>query len=245
MIYLLRHAERIDMSKNQKEKEIWDKSLRYRTNFYDVPLSINGIIQAYNGIAKIIPKNFNGEIEFIYCSPFTRCIQTALQFQKYIYDNFNVIVLVRIEYGLALHIFKENEMFLTNTNIKLVGDKFVVTKMFDFIDKYLDKEKIYKRYGIKRFDTNYKSIMTREQINSEQTYTHALNTRIMTIKQISKMSDKSKITIICAHCETCHLIYNYINRKWSSTKNAPKYRFVCGFKFGVKPNKLVFLEMIG
>ncbi len=244
MIYLLRHAERIDLSKDQKEKEIWNKSARCKTNLYDMPLSINGIEQAYNNIAKIIPKNYKGDFNYIYCSPLTRCIQTALQFQKYIYDKFNIVVLVRIEYGLALHMFKENETFWLGSNIKLVGDKFVVTKMFDFIDKYLDKEKIYKRYGVKRFDINYKSFFTREQINLEQTYTEAINTRIATIKQIAKISDKSKITLICAHCETCHLIYNYINRKWISTKDAPKYQFVGGFKFGVKPNKLVFLEMI-
>jgi bisphosphoglycerate-dependent phosphoglycerate mutase len=244
MIYLLRHAERIDLSKDQKEKEIWNKSARCKTNLYDMPLSINGIEQAYNGIAKIIPKNYKDEFDYIYCSPLTRCIQSALQFQKYIFDKFKKIVLVRIEYGLALHMFKENETFWLGTNIKLVSDKFVVTKMFDFIDKYLDKEKIYKRYGAKRFDTNYTSIFTREQINSEQTYTEAINSRIATIKQIAKISDKSKITIICAHCETCHLIFNYINRKWITTKDAPKYQFVGGFKFGVKPNKLVFLEMI-
>jgi bisphosphoglycerate-dependent phosphoglycerate mutase len=245
MIYLLRHAERIDQSKNQKEKDIWNKSSRCKTNLYDIPLSTNGIMQAYVGMGKVIPKNYKGEFDYIYCSPLTRCVQSALQFQKYILDKFNKIVLVRVEYGLALHMFKENELFWMGNGIKLVKDKFVVTKMFEFVDKYLDKNKIYKRYGKNRFDTNYKSIFTREQINSEQTYTDALTSRIATINKIAKMVDKSKITIICAHCETCHLIYNYINRKWLSAKKSPKYSHVGGFKFGVKPNKLVFLEMIG
>jgi bisphosphoglycerate-dependent phosphoglycerate mutase len=245
MIFLLRHAERIDQSKDQKEKDIWNKSARCKTNLYDIPLSIGGISQAYNGIGKIIPKNYKGEFDYIYCSPLTRCIQTALQFQKYILDKFDKIVLVRIEYGLSIHMFKENEMFWMGSNIKLVGDKFVVSKIFEFIDKYLDKEKIYKRYGAKRFDIGYKSFFSREQINLEQTYTDALATRIEAIKHIAKIADKSKITLICAHCETCHLIYNYINRKWLSTKDAPKYPHIGGFKIGVKPNKLVFLEMIG
>ena len=245
MIYLLRHAERIDQSKDQKEKEIWNKSTRCKTNLYDIPLSIEGISQAYNGIGKIIPKKYKGGFDYIYCSPLTRCIQTALQFQKYIMDKFNIVVLVRIEYGLSLHMFKENEMFWMGTNIKLVNDKFIVIKMFEFIDKYLDKDKIYKRYGFKRFDTSYKSIFSREQINSEQTYTDAINTRIQTIKHIAKISTKTKITIICAHCETCHLIFNYIGRKWLSTKDAPKYSYVGGFKMEMKSNKLSFVEMIG
>lgn len=244
MIYLLRHAERIDQSKDLKEKDLWNNSARCKTNLYDIPLSSYGISQAYNGIGKIIHKNYKGDFNYIYCSPLTRCIQSALQFQKYILDKFNKLILIRVEYGLALHMFKENEIFWLGSNIKLVGDKFVVSKMFEFVDKYLDKNKIYKRYGAKRFDTNYKSIFTREQINKEQTYTEAIGSRIETIKQIAKNTDKSKITIVCAHCETCHLIYNYINRKWLSTKDAPKYSHVGGFKFGVKPNKLVFLEMV-
>ena len=117
MIYLLRHAERIDQSKDQKEKEIWNKSIRYKTNLYDVPLSINGIEQAYNGIGKIISKNYKDEFDFIYCSPLTRCVQTALQFQKYILDKFKQIILVRIEYGLSIHMFKENEIFWLGSNM--------------------------------------------------------------------------------------------------------------------------------
>lgn len=245
MIYLLRHAERIDQSKDQKEKNFWSNSTRCKTNLYDIPLSNFGITQAYNGLKKIIKNNLNYEFDFIYCSPFTRCIQSALQFQKYILDKFNKVVQVRVEYGLSLHFFKENEIFWMGKNIKLVNDKFIVSKIFEFVDKYLDKDKIFKRYGIKRFDINYKSIFSREQINNEQTYTESIASRIKTIKRISKNADKSKITIICAHCESCHLLYNYINRKWLSTKDAPKYPHVGGFKFGVNHNKLIFLEMIG
>lgn len=246
MIYLLRHAERIDQSKDLKEKDSWNKSLRFKTNLYDIPLSLNGVNQAYNSIGKIL-KNFKGEFDYIYCSPLTRCVQSALQFQKYIIDKFNQFPLIRIEYGLAVHLFKENEMFLMGSNIKLINDNFVVTKIFEFIDKYLDKDKIYKRYGNKRFDIQYNSFMTRDQINNEQTYTDAINSRINTIKSISKLIDKSKLTLICAHCETCHLLYNYINKKWLSIKdpNTPKYGYVGGIKFGVRnPNKLIYLDMI-
>jgi bisphosphoglycerate-dependent phosphoglycerate mutase len=244
MIYLLRHAERIDQSKDLKEKESWNKSLRYKNNLYDIPLSLNGITQAYNSVGKIL-KNFKGDFDYIYCSPMTRCVQSALQFQKYIFDNFKKMILIRVEYGLAVHLFKENEMFWLGSNIKLQNDKFVVTKIFEFVDKYLERDKIYKRYGNKRFDISYKGIMTREQINLEQTYTDSVSSRIDTMKKIALMIDKSKLTIICAHCETCHLAFNYINKKWINTKDAPKYAHVGGLKLGVKSNKLIFLEMIG
>ena len=244
MIYLLRHAERIDQSKDVKEKESWNKSIRCKNNLYDIPLSLFGVNQAYLGVGKIL-KGWVGDFDYIYTSPMTRCIQSALQFQKYINDKFNKLVLIRIEYGLAVHLFKENEMFWMGSNIKLINDKFVVTKIFEFVDKYLDSQKIYKRYGAKRFDTKYNSFYSRDQINGEQTYTDAIATRINTIKQISKIAEKTKLTIICAHCETCHLVHNYINKKWISTKDAPKYGHVSGLKLTFKSNKLVFLDMIG
>ncbi len=245
MIYLLRHAERIDQSKDNKEKEAWINSQRYKTNPYDIPLSLFGITQAYGNIGKIL-KNFSGDFDYIYTSPMTRCIQSALQFQKYIFEKFNKCPLIRIEYGLTVHLFKENEIFNMGSNIKLVGDKFVVTKMFEFVDKYLDSDKIHKRYGIKRFDTNYKTIVSKDSINGEQTYTEAINSRINTLKQIGANSDKSKLTLICAHCETCHLAHNYLNKKWLVNKMAPKYGFVGGIKIGIgnKTNKLTFLDMI-
>jgi bisphosphoglycerate-dependent phosphoglycerate mutase len=243
MIYLLRHAERIDQSKDLNEKESWNKSLRYKNNLYDIPLSLNGVSQAYLKIGKIL-KNFKGDFDYIYCSPMTRCVQSALQFQKYIFDNFKKLVLIRVEYGLAIHLFKEYEMFWLGSNIKLHNDKFVVTKIFEFIDKYLERDKIYKRYGVKRFDLTYTGIITREQINLEQTYTDSISSRINTIKKIATMVVKTKLTIVCAHCETCHLVWNYINKKWTSTKDAPKYSHVGGLKLGVKSNKLIFLEMI-
>lgn len=245
MIYLLRHAERIDQSKDIKEKEAWSGSLRCKTNPYDIPLSLFGVSQAYVNIGKVL-KNYSGDFNYIYTSPFTRCVQSSLQFQKYIFEKFNKLVLIRIEYGLVVHLFKENEIFNMGSNIKLVGDKFIVTKMFDFVDKYLEPDKIYKRYGAKRFDTKYTSFMSVGIINNEQTYTDAINSRIETIKQIAKMSDKSKLTIVCAHCETCHLIHNYLNKKWIPNKIAPRYGFVGGIKigFGNKTNKLTFLDMI-
>lgn len=243
MIYLLRHAERIDQSKDIKEKEAWNKSIRCKNNLYDIPLSLFGVNQAYLNIGKVL-KGYKGDFDYIYTSPLTRCVQSALQFQKYINDKFNKLILIRLEYGLSVHLFKENEMFWMGSNIKLINDKFVVTKIFEFVDKYLEKQKIYKRYGVKRFDTSYNSLYTREQINQEQTYTDAIATRINTIKQISKNADRSKLTIICAHCETCHLIHNYTNKKWLSTSDAPKYGHVGGLKLGIKPNKITFLEMI-
>jgi len=242
MIYLLRHAERIDKSNNLKEKDNWIRSKRYKINCYDIPLSIHGIDQAYFNISKIL-KNFKGEFDFIYSSPMTRCIQTSLQFQKYIYETYKKFPLIRIDYGLSIHLFKEIETYNNNSNIKFNGDKFTVFKMVELIDKYLERELIYKRYGIHRFDKTYYSVVSRHQINSEKTYTDSINSRINAFKNILKLIDKSKLSIICAHCETCHLINNYINKKWIKSSEAPRYKFVGGLKIGFNLNKLKVLEI--
>lgn len=243
MIYLLRHGERSDQSKDNNEKDTWVNSHRYKTNLYDIPLSLNGIKIAYSHL-KTILISYKGNFDFIYCSPMTRCVQTALQFQLYIKNKYNQISLIRIEYGLSIHMFKEKESYFMESNVKLVEDKFTVIKMFEFVDKYLDKNKIYKRYGSKFFDTNYNSVMTREQVNLEQNYTESINSRINTLKQLGKLIDKSKITLICVHCETCYIILNYLNKKWISPLNAPTYGFIGGLKIGVKSNKLIYLDTI-
>lgn len=252
MIYLLRHAERVDQSKNAEDKEMWFKSARSKANYYDIPLSSNGVGQAYREIGKIL-RDYLGEFNYIYCSPFTRCIQTALQFQKYIYDKFKCLVLIRVEYGLSIHLFKEYEMFYCNsnnfTNIKLVNDKFVATKIPELVDKHLELSAIYKRYNVARFDINYKPFITKEQINLEQTFTESIDTRLRALKKISLDSDKSKLTLICAHCETCQLLYNYLNKKWLTPKESHKFGFVKGIKFGSansndKMKKLYFLDFV-
>lgn len=255
MIYLLRHAERMDQSKNQTEKDIWVKSSRYKTNPYDSPLSLDGITHIFTNIDKIL-KNYKKDnqfsIDYIYCSPLTRCVQTALQVQRYIFEKFKQFILIRIEYGLSVHLFKENEIFCSVTTsasgLKLVKNKFILTKKFNFIDDYLNKDKIFKRHNSKRFDVQYKSIYSQEQINDEKTYLESINTRIDTLDKIAKLNNASNLTIIIAHCETCHLAYNFTHSKWFSPKEKtiPKYGYLKGIKLGVSKStfKLSYLDVI-
>jgi hypothetical protein len=153
---------------------------------------------------------------------------------------------------LSIHLFKEYEIYNLSSNasnIKLIDDKFVVVKVPELIDKHLESSAIYKRYNVARFDTKYKSFMTRDEINAEQTFTESIDTRLKTLKKISSESDKTKLTLICAHCETCQLLNSYLNKKWISSKESPKFGFVKGIKFGFnnlnnKNKRLYFLDYI-
>lgn len=84
-ICLVRHGDRLD-TMNYEE---WQNNPRYKENGHDTPLS-------ELGFAEIL--KLNGHIpavDYIYSSPMTRCVQTALQLQSFL------DVPIRIEYGLT------------------------------------------------------------------------------------------------------------------------------------------------
>ena len=98
MIYLIRHSERL----SQIDREKWEKTARYKINNKDDSITKNGTVLATTTMinmcesGKITDKN----IEYIYTSPFSRCIETSLIFQKVIKKILHIDVPIRVEYGL-------------------------------------------------------------------------------------------------------------------------------------------------
>ena len=85
IICLVRHGDRLDTN-NYEE---WQNSPRYKENSHDTPLS-------ELGFAEILKhKGHIPEVDFIYTSPMTRCVQTALQLQSFLN------VPIRLEYGIT------------------------------------------------------------------------------------------------------------------------------------------------
>ncbi len=82
MIYLIRHSERL----SQIDRKKWEESARFKINNKDDSITKNGKVLATTTMinmcesGKITEKN----IEYIYTSPFSRCIETSLIFQKVI-----------------------------------------------------------------------------------------------------------------------------------------------------------------
>jgi broad specificity phosphatase PhoE len=224
MIYLLRHSERIDQSSDEKEKLSWKKSKRYNQNPLDIPLSSNGYNICHSAIKNIL-NNYKEDFGFIYSSPLTRCIQTSLEFQKYIELVYSIKILIRIEYGLFPNFFGDTDTlyyFHSETNnhnikIKFVNNKLKIIKPFTYIDDYLSFDNITKRYGKKHFDYDYLPIYNQDKINSQHNMKpqDICSHRINTFVKLSKLLSKDKLNLIVTHGEIITLFNNWINNEWN------------------------------
>lgn len=223
IILILRHGERKNQSKDNNERLSWSKSERCKINSFDIPLSKNGIQMSFEALNNII-KNYKNEFGYIYSSVYTRCIQTSLQFQKFIQLNYNIKILIRIEYGLVPNFYGDvDSMYSGFTSlIKFQNNKVKIIKPIQYIDEYLFEENIIKRYGKNNFDLTYKSIYTPEQINSEslakpqEICSNRIDTFIKLYKYLS--NDKNKLNLIITHGEIISLFSAWINNIWNPNK---------------------------
>lgn len=220
-ILLLRHSERKNQSTDNDEKSSWIKSKRFKMNQFDVPLSQNGLNISQNILDQSL-KKYKGEFSFIYSSPYTRCIQTSLQFQKYIKVNFGVKPLIRIEYGIVPNFYGEVDslFFGTNNNVKIRNNKVEIIKPIEYVDEYLSTENIIKKYGKSHFDIEYVSICTREQINNENFLKpqEICSNRINTFIKLSKILDDDSLNLIVTHGEIISLINAWLSDFWNPDK---------------------------
>ncbi len=95
MIVYIRHSERLDI----KNKKKWINSKRYKENQFDTPITKKGIKIAQDTTEKLIKKM--KDVDYIYSSPLTRCIQTSIIIKEIIKKKLNKDIKIRIEYGLT------------------------------------------------------------------------------------------------------------------------------------------------
>jgi hypothetical protein len=195
-MYIVRHSERLDTV----NKQMFKKTNRYIENKYDPPLTVNGKKIAYDKFEQIL-KEKTLKIEYIYSSPFTRCIQTSLNFQKRIMDKYNILIKIRIEYGLSM----------------IADERFTQSKSTLLLDYKLNNNYIYYKYNGNLFDLKYKSILNYTYINNETTYAHSLLNRRYTISKLISLFDKNYTNIVCTHSEILNDFYalnntDYINK---------------------------------
>jgi broad specificity phosphatase PhoE len=244
MILVLRHSEKQNQSNNINEKNSWKTSRRFKINQLDVPLSKNGFDLAYKSIKKIL-HNYKGNFGYIYSSPLTRCIQTSIEFQKYIKDTYDVKILIRIENGLISNFFGEadtlyfgfDENALSNPVVKFVNDKPIITKPMTYIDDYLSSENIFKRYGKSKFDVSYEPHRSTEDINNEyeDLPSDICRSRINTFKKIVDIS-KNEINLIVTHGEILNLLNSWITNKWNPNN---EFQLCGGFEVKITKSKKV------
>jgi broad specificity phosphatase PhoE len=200
MIAYIRHSERLD----HVDKKKWKNSKRYSENKYDTPITRNGIKIAKKSINKLLKLGYN-KINYLYSSPFSRCIETCLVLKKEIKDKLNKDIKIRIEYGLCEIKFN---------NIIFKNNKFKYNKIEKYLDDELKLENIIKRYG-NNFDLKYKSKYKFEDISFEKEELSFFNRSINIYKKIKKLNG----VIVCTHSKILLAIYSYLKKKNINWKN--------------------------
>jgi len=198
-IWVLRHGHRLDRDNKKK----WENSKRFKENKNDTPLSEFGLKKATKSGEELIKKSKaiqKKEIKYIYCSPYTRCIQTAIQIIDVVKKKLNYDIKIIIVYNLGeggngrdTYIFNGNKL-----NISLNCQKEKI------IDKKLKPESLKKKYSNYIYKT----------IGNNIKYEHWNDERIRMANEIININKKEKNSyIIIGHLETAYLGYKYFNQK--------------------------------
>jgi broad specificity phosphatase PhoE len=237
MIWLLRHSERFAF-----DEDTWTKSKRYKINKYDTPLKKEtGEKIVINATNKIINNDKNiDQIDYIYCSPMTRTIQTAIFVQKQIKKKTGRFIPIRIEYGLKeMHVLLafQNMQYNSKTNkysFKLNKKETVV------LDSTLNKVNLNKKYK-KYIDNKYKSLYSYQDTKyCDFNYLDGANRVLKTIKYIDN-KQKNKNYIVVSHCISMINMIPYFTKRISSPELQEKIygKNWCSL-LGINKNKIVY-----
>ena len=178
MTYVVRHSERVDYV----TPNAWKKYKRYRENVKDPPITYRGISIAKKAILKIlldIKYNKQTIPQYIYSSPFARCIDTALVMVNVIELYTGVSVKIRIEPGLReIHL-----PFIFSTEL---------------MDPLMKTEFILKRYQTHfyRFDRDYIPLRSFKDMKNENIN---IFSEIYTPLNIIYTLHRRQNSIICTH----------------------------------------------
>ena len=200
-IWILRHSIR------RESEPGWNKHPRYKENHLDPPLTKKGIKLAEKGGLELIQKSEalqNKEIKFIYCSPFTRCIQTAIEIIDVVKEKLKYDIKLIIVYNLG-----ERQWWpIYNNHYNFSGDKL----KFDNIvidaklkPAYLKKK--YKKYIGKIIGSDIK----------DSTLTKEIETIANEMININNTEKESYILV--GHMESILLAYKYYNQNKRIEKN--------------------------
>lgn len=192
-IWIIRHSHRRDYEPG------WDKHPRYKENRFDSPLSKYGFELAKKGASELIKKSKelqNKNIKYIYCSPYTRCIQSAIELIKEVKNKLNFDIKLIIVYNLG-----ESGWWARYNDFKFNGDDLIINKVL--IDSKMKPDGLKKRF--KQYITKIigKTI-------KDVTYDNEIKTMTNAILNINNKQKDSYIII--GHLDTIRLGYKYFNQ---------------------------------
>jgi hypothetical protein len=214
MTYIIRHSERLDYY----DQNLWIKTDRYKSNPKDPPITKRGIKIASDATIKILEDIQNiSEYKYIYCSPFSRCIDTAIVIATTIEILTSHKIIIRIEYSLRelypLPLQSVMDEELKNDAIFIKYSKHL--DIFDLLYKSLIGFNTMKDTTLNPLTEIYRPLDTIEKINLTDKKsiicTHGLNLASMYIKfpanrviQISDTNEK-KGRSLGSYCYTAKL----------------------------------------
>jgi broad specificity phosphatase PhoE len=197
MITLIRHSERLDCTNSKK----WLNSKRYKENTQDTPITPNGKKIAKKAYQKLFDSGYN-DVDYLYCSPLTRCVETCLVIKKEIKSKLKKDIKIRIENGLI-------EWGYTYDTIIFKDNKFQYDCKIKYLDEKLTLENIIKKFG-DHFDIDYKSITKFNKVKFDYDDVKFINRSIKVFEDIRKQITKNDNVIICTHSGVMFGILSYL-----------------------------------
>lgn len=184
-IWIIRHLHRMD----RDEPDKWRQNPRMLQNFLDTPLTSFGKIAASKAGLEIIQNTPDiNLIEYIYSSPFTRCIETSIEIAKQINQKktSKKPCKIRIEYGLSETIPIQMDF------IKVIDSELTIDK-FPLLDSEMTLDRINHRYS-PFIDASYKSLYKHSDIIAE-TLTNSSERIVKVMNHLKKYEN----FVICSH----------------------------------------------
>jgi len=174
--FITRHFDKITTIKNGQhskcftniEIDLFNNKFIKDKNIYLNPFICDN---TYDRVEQIYETLDGYKIDMIFCSPFLRCIQTALDIVNFTKNNKYINIIdktIYIDFGLSA-IFKEFKLPSTMTQPKNIFINDIYNFSTHFIDNYDNKRKKYLFTKIELFDDTFKKLNFSENF-SERFY---------------------------------------------------------------------------
>ena len=224
--YVIRHGYRLsyefdrDAIKSNKLKKIEYINRYTQTDGIDEPIGPRGHIESIKtgkNLSKLL--DFSKPIK-VYCSPMTRCVQTA----RHIVDELrkdNPDIKICIEYNLAEKLHMDRNYIFKNNEVNVKLHKYAMmngTRYNTPIDDFLSLKNIIKR-NENYIDKTYKSTVSRQSYLVDD---YMLDCFELAAKCYTQMKlDNGDNNIIITHALQCVGIYGYLQKKINNVDQKP------------------------
>jgi phosphohistidine phosphatase SixA len=199
----IRHGQRPGTQNDQAIKDAWESSERFKVNHFDEPLTELGLQESYETGKNLInhiqdPNTF----AYLYSSPYTRCIQTAIQIAKGFKEVSGKELKIRVEYGLAENINYGKEYLpkIDNGEITeyIYHDFFFKDRdgniKYNPFDDYLSYES-HKKNFVNHLDLSHEPLFGIDDINK----CNIKKEFMMQIKTAKRIVDAPESGIVVSH----------------------------------------------